>query len=255
MYLNPMTLNQINSIDNQPIPFYYQISKILDPKERKNMKKENSSETKEQDKKNTDLDSQEIILNVNHSSLGCVPLGHILMNHSNLKKLQLQPFSTIKIWKISGQPQEKQNNEEEEEGEKEESLEKENLIGGLDNIQEQIEKFLNSRLTYPNLQRTLMSPSGKGGLLVSGPHGCGKTTLLKSICSKYSQNLETLAFLKYVDCIEFQEERIEHIKTKLTEIFEEASWYSPSIIVFDNIESLFPAEVFFSLFLFFFEIF
>ena len=47
----------------------------------------------------------------------------------------------------------------------------------------------------------------------------------------------------FVNCIELAEDRLVVINEKLQKALDEAAWKSPSILVFDNLERLAPAEL------------
>ena len=46
-----------------------------------------------------------------------------------------------------------------------------------------------------------------------------------------------------VKCTELTEERISSIRDKLQQWFDDAAWHAPSIILFDDLDRLIPAEI------------
>jgi peroxin-1 len=46
-----------------------------------------------------------------------------------------------------------------------------------------------------------------------------------------------------VRCTELTEERISSVRDKLQQLFDDAAWHAPSIILFDDLDRLIPAEV------------
>ena len=44
------------------------------------------------------------------------------------------------------------------------------------------------------------------------------------------------------DCDAYTEARIPNIIESWKQVFNQAAWYSPSIVIFENIDSIMPAE-------------
>lgn len=78
------------------------------------------------------------------------------------------------------------------------------------------------------------------GLLVYGSRGSGKTAVLKDICNGLFKDFIHHIF---ISCGAKAEDPIGSIKELLSRTLLTASWYSPSIVVIDDIDKLIPAEV------------
>ncbi|CAJ0846965.1 6600_t:CDS:10, partial [Entrophospora sp. SA101] len=91
-------------------------------------------------------------------------------------------------------------------------------LAGVSNLSEKLEDYLRSCLGKAFLRII-------GGLLLCGSRGSGKTNVLT------------------VKCTEHTEERISTLREKLQLWFDDAAWHAPSIILFDDIDRLIPAEV------------
>ncbi|KAK9388271.1 P-loop containing nucleoside triphosphate hydrolase protein [Lipomyces mesembrius] len=78
------------------------------------------------------------------------------------------------------------------------------------------------------------------GVLLTGSSGSGKSAMLERI--RYGLS-EDLIYNFRVSCSDFAEERIPVVKDAIQKWFAEASWYSPSVVIFEDIDKLLPAEV------------
>jgi len=74
----------------------------------------------------------------------------------------------------------------------------------------------------------------KGGILLEGPQGSGKTAVMKSLCHILRYNREIAAATKYIDC-----RTVVSPKSFYTMLLYSFSWASnnaPAVIVFDNLD-------------------
>ncbi|PKC11770.1 AAA-domain-containing protein [Rhizophagus irregularis] len=115
-------------------------------------------------------------------------------------------------------------------------------LAGVSNLIQQLEGYLRSCLGKVPLRNALRVP-GMGGLLLCGGHGSGKTSIAKTITYNLGRDLQTLAYCLVVRCTELTEERISSVRDKLQQLFDDAAWHAPSIIFFDDLDRLIPAEV------------
>ncbi|KAK9237845.1 P-loop containing nucleoside triphosphate hydrolase protein [Lipomyces kononenkoae] len=78
------------------------------------------------------------------------------------------------------------------------------------------------------------------GVLLTGSSGSGKSAILERIrCGLH----DDLIYSFRVSCSDFAEERIQVIKEAIQKWFAEASWYSPSVVIFEDVDKLMPSEV------------
>lgn len=78
------------------------------------------------------------------------------------------------------------------------------------------------------------------GVLIHGAPGSGKTIVTEEI----SSFLESEGFAKLkLECTEFNKEGYSGIKRRLHSALLSCSWYAPCVLVLENIDSIFPAEV------------
>ncbi|CAB4388534.1 unnamed protein product [Rhizophagus irregularis] len=115
-------------------------------------------------------------------------------------------------------------------------------LAGVSNLIQHLEGYLRSCLGKVPLRNALRVP-GMGGLLLCGGHGSGKTSIAKTITYNLGRDLQTLAYCLVVRCTELTEERISSVRDKLQQLFDDAAWHAPSIIFFDDLDRLIPAEV------------
>ncbi|PLW34742.1 hypothetical protein PCANC_10443 [Puccinia coronata f. sp. avenae] len=106
-------------------------------------------------------------------------------------------------------------------------------IGGLEAQVEQIREMVELPLTRPELYSHFgLTPSK--GILLYGPPGTGKTLLASIIAKSTRSTLLTLSTATISSAYHGEAEQ------KIYEIFREAKEKSPSIIVIDEIDGLFP---------------
>lgn len=96
-----------------------------------------------------------------------------------------------------------------------------------------IDKILSS------INSTIRSGRSTGGLLY-GSRGSGKTAVLESIKKGLRQDC---IYSLWVSCGHKSEDPLQAVKEELNRIFLQASWYSPSVVFFDDLDKLIPAEV------------
>ncbi|KAK9487280.1 P-loop containing nucleoside triphosphate hydrolase protein [Lipomyces starkeyi] len=78
------------------------------------------------------------------------------------------------------------------------------------------------------------------GVLLTGSSGSGKSAMLGRV--RHGLN-EDLIYNFRVSCSDFAEERLPIVKDAIQKWFAEASWYSPSVVIFEDIDKLIPSEV------------
>ncbi|CAG8436460.1 4148_t:CDS:10 [Funneliformis mosseae] len=115
-------------------------------------------------------------------------------------------------------------------------------LAGVSNLTDKLEGYLRSCLGKVPLRSALRVPA-LGGLLLCGGHGSGKTSIAKTVVYSLERDLQTLAYCLVVRCTELTEERVSSVKDKLQQWFDDAAWHAPSIILFDDLDRLIPAEV------------
>ncbi|KAK1805042.1 hypothetical protein P4O66_019405 [Electrophorus voltai] len=75
-----------------------------------------------------------------------------------------------------------------------------------------------------------------GALLISGAKGSGKTTLSKALCRKAAEELD--AHVEVVDCRKLKGKRADTVRQRLAEVFEQAIWKQPSVVLLDDLDEL-----------------
>lgn len=104
-------------------------------------------------------------------------------------------------------------------------------IGGVDEILDMIREVIELPLRHPALFKHLGIAPHKG-ILLYGPPGCGKTLIAKAIANDISAHFISIRgpelFNKYVGQSE----------ENLRKVFDEARAHAPSIIFFDEIDSI-----------------
>lgn len=108
---------------------------------------------------------------------------------------------------------------------------------------EKVKKAIRSVLFRDaSMTRVLLGADTPGSPLVYGDRGSGKTTILKSLARELQEDKNVMAYSIFVECRNLRGAKMETVKTKLTEIFDEAASHAPSVVVLDNLDALVPEE-------------
>ena len=104
-------------------------------------------------------------------------------------------------------------------------------VGGLREVKERLDVAFLTPMRNPEL-RALYGKSLKGGLLLYGPPGCGKTFLAKAIAGELGAGFLHVGLSDVLEMWIGQSER------NLHEIFEVARRQAPCVVFFDEIDAL-----------------
>jgi transitional endoplasmic reticulum ATPase len=106
-------------------------------------------------------------------------------------------------------------------------------VGGLDEVKETLREMIEWPLKHPrSFERVGIRPPA--GILLYGPPGCGKTLLAKAVATEAGANFISVKGPEVMTMWVGESER------KVREIFKRAKQVAPSIIFFDEIDSLVP---------------
>jgi SpoVK/Ycf46/Vps4 family AAA+-type ATPase len=103
-------------------------------------------------------------------------------------------------------------------------------VGGLDGIKEQLLKDIEISLDQEQARRAGATPIR--GVLLHGPPGCGKTWLAQGIAGEVDATIYMIRGAQIIKPYHGQTEKI------ITDVFDEARKYAPSIIIIDEVDSL-----------------
>ena len=104
-------------------------------------------------------------------------------------------------------------------------------VGGLDELKEKVRLRVLYPLKRPDLYRAFGKKVG-GGLLLYGPPGCGKTFLARATAGEAGIHFVAVGIEEVLDMWLGQSEK------KLHELFKTARDKAPSILFFDEVDSL-----------------
>jgi len=104
-------------------------------------------------------------------------------------------------------------------------------IGGIDDIIEIIREVIELPLNQPELFDYLGVKPHKG-ILLFGPPGCGKTLIAKAIANEIKAHFISIKGPELFNKYHGQSEQ------NLRDVFEEGRYFQPSIIFFDEIDSI-----------------
>lgn len=92
------------------------------------------------------------------------------------------------------------------------------------------------------LARVLLGSNAPGSPLVHGDRGSGKTTLLRSLVRELETDAQCLAYSVVVECRALRGVKMETLKRKLSDAFDDAAAQAPAVVVLDNLDALVPEE-------------
>ncbi|XP_032391316.1 peroxisomal ATPase PEX1 [Etheostoma spectabile] len=113
------------------------------------------------------------------------------------------------------------------------------ILGGIDELSKTGFDFISHSLLGSPLSREL-GATGQGlqggALLITGSKGSGKSTLSRALCRKAREDLD--AHVELVDCKKLQGKRAETVRQMLKDIFEQAEWRQPSVVLLDDLDHI-----------------
>ncbi|MGN6608632.1 MAG: AAA family ATPase [Jatrophihabitans sp.] len=104
-------------------------------------------------------------------------------------------------------------------------------VGGMEQVKARLEAAFLAPIRHPEL-RAAFAKSLKGGLLLYGPPGCGKTFLARAIAGELGVHFVALHFDEVLDMYVGQSER------NLHEIFQTARRHAPCVLFLDEVDAI-----------------
>jgi SpoVK/Ycf46/Vps4 family AAA+-type ATPase len=104
-------------------------------------------------------------------------------------------------------------------------------VGGMTEVKERLEAAFLAPLRNPELVR-LYGKSLRGGLLLYGPPGCGKTFIARAVAGEMGARFLAVSLAEILDMYVGQSER------NLHELFETARDNAPCVVFLDEIDAL-----------------
>jgi SpoVK/Ycf46/Vps4 family AAA+-type ATPase len=104
-------------------------------------------------------------------------------------------------------------------------------VGGMDEVKKRLEISFLGPLRNPKM-RTLFGKSLRGGLLLYGPPGCGKTFLARAVAGEMGASFISLSITDVLNMWVGSSER------NLHDLFESARRHAPCVLFLDEIDAL-----------------
>ncbi|KAF2074614.1 hypothetical protein CYY_004084 [Polysphondylium violaceum] len=118
-----------------------------------------------------------------------------------------------------------------------------NRIGGMEKKIKQAKEFLDlfTRKEYSLLRMELNTP-GINGLVICGPHGCGKSLLSTALASHYAVDKDCQTFVTRLNCLELKDIKVEKIRNIMEKAFNRArqSVGTSSLLILEDLDSIIP---------------
>ncbi|XP_061598597.1 peroxisome biogenesis factor 1 [Cololabis saira] len=113
------------------------------------------------------------------------------------------------------------------------------ILGGVADLSRTGLEFISHSLLGSPLSREL-GTTGQGlqggALLITGAKGSGRSTLSRALCRKAREDLD--AHVEVVDCKKLQGKKTETVRQIFQDIFEQAEWRQPSVVLLDDLDHL-----------------
>ena len=104
-------------------------------------------------------------------------------------------------------------------------------VGGMSNVKARLEAAFLAPMRNPELQR-LFAKSLRGGLLLYGPPGCGKTFLARAVAGELGAQFVSISLVDVLDMWVGRSER------NLHDLFEFARRHRPCVVFLDELDAL-----------------
>ena len=104
-------------------------------------------------------------------------------------------------------------------------------VAGLDEVKKRLEAAFLAPMRNPEL-RKLYGKSLRGGLLLYGPPGCGKTFIARAVAGELGARFLTVSFADLIDMFVGRSERNIH------ELFEVARRNAPCVVFLDEVDAI-----------------
>ena len=104
-------------------------------------------------------------------------------------------------------------------------------VAGLAEVKDRLEAAFLAPMRNPQLRR-LYGKSLRGGLLLYGPPGCGKTFIARALAGELGASFITVSFADVIDMYTGQSER------NIKELFATARSSAPAVLFLDEIDAL-----------------
>jgi AAA+ superfamily predicted ATPase len=104
-------------------------------------------------------------------------------------------------------------------------------VGGMQEVKDRLESAFLAPIRHPELRATF-AKSLRGGLMMYGPPGCGKTFLARAVAGEIGGHFISVALNDVLDMYTGQSER------NLHEVFETARRHSPCVLFLDEIDAI-----------------
>jgi AAA+ superfamily predicted ATPase len=104
-------------------------------------------------------------------------------------------------------------------------------VAGLDEVKARLEAAFLAPMRNPEL-RKLYGKSLRGGLLLYGPPGCGKTFIARAVAGELGARFITVSFADLIDMFVGRSERNIH------ELFEVARRNAPCVVFLDEVDAI-----------------
>ncbi|XP_018413103.1 PREDICTED: peroxisome biogenesis factor 1 isoform X2 [Nanorana parkeri] len=114
-----------------------------------------------------------------------------------------------------------------------------NNLGGVEDVLVSCYDHIVHCVMGSPLSRYLVSTSSglrSGAILLSGPKGCGKSTIARALCKEAFESLE--AHVEEIDCKVLKGKTLESICQTVEEAFAEAAWRQPAVVILDDLDQI-----------------
>ncbi|KAJ8267662.1 hypothetical protein COCON_G00128340 [Conger conger] len=117
-------------------------------------------------------------------------------------------------------------------------------LGGVEDLSVKAFEHISYSLLGGPLSEVLgaLTPGLRNGaVLITGARGSGKSVFSRALCRRAAEELDT--HVEVVDCKKLRGKRVDTIRQRLQDVFEQASWRQPSVVLLDDLDHVTGAAV------------
>ncbi|KAH7882751.1 P-loop containing nucleoside triphosphate hydrolase protein [Phlebopus sp. FC_14] len=114
------------------------------------------------------------------------------------------------------------------------------VLSGVDEIIKAATVQLVATLAVHSLDRVV---HGITGILLTGRHGVGKTSVAREIARRLEENSRTYTYTHYIDFKSYSRKPVSTLKALFRYLYEVAAWHRPTVLICDNLDKVLKAEV------------
>ena len=183
-------------------------------------------------------------VNVHLVASAAVPSGCIWLSSKAKKALNATAYTLVKLNEPVGNDALLATTEHSEAALPDEPYEDEHYPAGMEkHVDKGLAHIRHTLASARGLSLATAAPGSTAGLIITGASGSGKTDLVRALSAASQTDPKILSHVQHISCTPLANQRVSQLQAKFQEVFKIAAWHAPSIVVFDDLDRLMPAEM------------